>query len=263
MLFYADKYGNLAKCDINLTFNSLVLSGGGIKCIYKLGFLYGLNLNHIQTFVGVSSGAIVCFLLAIGYTPFEIFIKLLNNLKWLNHSYSNGLFNNNIKEHISKLLAEKIQSNDITFERLFKLTSKRLIVNAFNITEFKQEIFSLETTPYMSCIKALELSISIPLLFEQSYWNNNSYIDGGLVNNFPITLALKYEGLNILAITTLFTYYDKILYQDERLNVVLINDRDNELYLNASNATKFDMFRYGYLYKKHFKSAAFKRRRSI
>ena len=126
---------------------------------------------------------------------------------------------------MSELLFEKIQDKDITFERLHKLTNKRLIINAYNVTSSKQEIFSHLTSPSMSCIKALQLSISIPLIFETFPWNGSIYIDGGMIDNFPLRASLKYEDPHILAITTLFGYYHLTLYEDDRLNVVLINDK--------------------------------------
>jgi predicted acylesterase/phospholipase RssA len=249
--------------NVILTFSSLVLSGGGVKCIYLLGFLYGLDLRTISTFIGVSSGAALCFLLALGYSPFYIFLKLLRNSDWLKHSHNNGLFDNNfISDFMSKLLIEKMHIKDITFDELYKRTNKRLVINAYNITKTRQEIFSYHSTPYMSCIKAIHLSSSIPFIFEASVWDNNIYIDGGLVNNFPLDIALRYDG-HVLAITTLFSYYNWYMYHNERLNVVLINDKDDQLYLNATDEIKFDMFMYGYLYKRYFIKVKKKRRKTI
>ncbi len=45
-----------------------------MRGVYLLGALNGLKIkiNKISTFIGISSGSIICFLLSIGYTPYEI-----------------------------------------------------------------------------------------------------------------------------------------------------------------------------------------------
>ena len=58
-------------------YDTLVLSGSSIKGITFLGalqYLYDNSLlKNVKTFVGTSSGAMISFLLIIGYTPVEIF----------------------------------------------------------------------------------------------------------------------------------------------------------------------------------------------
>jgi predicted acylesterase/phospholipase RssA len=67
-------------------YDTLVLSGGGIKGFCLLGgvqaaFDLGL-LKNIDTYVGTSVGAMIGYLLAIGYTPIEIIVSLYTN-RWL------------------------------------------------------------------------------------------------------------------------------------------------------------------------------------
>ena len=70
--------------DINIqNFDTLVLSGGSSKGILILGALqYAYDnflLNDIDIYVGTSSGAIIGYLLAIGYTPLEIIVYICAN----------------------------------------------------------------------------------------------------------------------------------------------------------------------------------------
>lgn len=68
-------------------FDTLVISGGSVNGISALGALQYLRdneyLNNIKTYIGTSSGAFICYLLAIGYTPVEIIgwqiIELIKN----------------------------------------------------------------------------------------------------------------------------------------------------------------------------------------
>lgn len=64
-------------------YDTLVLSGGSLNNITILGSLQYLKdndmINNIQTYIGTSSGAIICYLLIIGYTPIEIIVYLCIN----------------------------------------------------------------------------------------------------------------------------------------------------------------------------------------
>ncbi len=80
-VYLMDKYGNPYSFSLKPKYyKTLVLSGGAMRGVYLLGALNGLKIkiNKISTFIGISSGSIICFLLSIGYTPYEIFISLLN-----------------------------------------------------------------------------------------------------------------------------------------------------------------------------------------
>ena len=63
-----------------ISYDTLVLSGGSTKGIIILGslqYLYdNFYLSKIKNYIGTSSGAIICFLLAIGYTPIEIIVYI-------------------------------------------------------------------------------------------------------------------------------------------------------------------------------------------
>ena len=69
--------------NIFLDFDTIVLAGGSTKGLLTLGALqyaYDNNIiKNINTFIGTSAGAILCFLLIIGYTPIEIIVYLCVN----------------------------------------------------------------------------------------------------------------------------------------------------------------------------------------
>ena len=64
-------------------FDTLVIAGGSSKGIVTLGalqYLYDNNIGkNINTYIGTSSGSIICFLLIIGYTPIEIIVYICTN----------------------------------------------------------------------------------------------------------------------------------------------------------------------------------------
>lgn len=245
-----DKYGNPFSFSVPPCYNPeiLVLSGGAIRGVYLLGVMSSLKkiLGKIETYIGISSGAIICFLITIGFTPYEIFISLLKNDNFLsinmgkyikpmskavNRENDGGLFSaRNIFNHVKHQMDLKKISSDITFREHFELTGKRLMIMAFNVTCSREDIFTHDTTPSLQILKALKLSAGLPIIFSPTTYNNNWYVDGGVWNNFPINIALnhrKNEDIPILAISTLNSLYDSNffkLYSSPNLNVIMVED---------------------------------------
>ena len=176
----------------------LVLSGGGIKGISFIGAmhaLYELNiLQNMHTFAGTSVGSMILFLYIIGYNPNELFnfIKIvdLNKLKAISIALfleSYGLDSGDkIVKTLTKFMEMRNIKSDITFMELFSKTSKTFIVTAVNINDQKIEYFSHQTSPNMSVLQAVRMSISIPFVFTPVQYNECLYVDGGCIDNFPI-----------------------------------------------------------------------------
>ena len=50
------------------------------------------------------------------------------------------------------------------------------------------EIFDNVNTPELKIIDAIRMAISIPFVFSIKKYNENIYVDGAIINNFPINL---------------------------------------------------------------------------
>ena len=65
-------------------YNTMVICGGGAKGISLLGAIqYILHQNPtitIQKYIGTSIGAIMSILMAIGYEPYELILKILHHI---------------------------------------------------------------------------------------------------------------------------------------------------------------------------------------
>jgi len=181
--------------------DTLCISGGGLK---GFSFLSALNvlvehnyldLNLINKYVGTSFGAIFGFLLNIGYSTEEL-VTYLNNYDKKKLSFDLDLelfFTNNgfcdgtkILDFIEVLLNLKIRIKDINFKDLEILTKKKLLIITTNFSKGKKEVFSSDTTPLVSVIKAIRMSISIPLLMTPVKYNDDYYVDGGLTSNLGV-----------------------------------------------------------------------------
>ena len=184
-------------------FDTLVIAGGSSKGILTLGALqyaYDNNvLRKIDTYIGTSSGSIICFLLLIGYTPIEIIIYICTHqlLEKLQHFNIVAMLNGNGATSFSSIYEqlEKMTINKLgylpTFNDLKKKFNKTLICVTYNLTDDKTEYISHLTHPNLHCLIGLKMSSNLPLIFENFKYGNKYYIDGGISDNFAIDIADK------------------------------------------------------------------------
>jgi predicted acylesterase/phospholipase RssA len=186
----------------NGDYKKLVISGGGPKGLAILGalhFIYENNgLNNIEEYWGTSIGGVICLLLLIGYTPFDAFHKFFimqditqPSLDLKKMFEASGLCPIEIfGDKIRHLIQEKMGSScNPTFADIYNKFGKRLNIIGANTTTQSGECFNLENTPNMSIIDAIEITCDLPLIFTKKVYNNNVYVDGGLINMYPINLA--------------------------------------------------------------------------
>jgi NTE family protein len=69
---------------------------------------------------------------------------------------------------------------------LYEITNKRLIITGTCLDLNQIEYFDYIRTPDMPVVIALRISISIPILFTPYNYNNHVYVDGGLLDNYPM-----------------------------------------------------------------------------
>lgn len=195
------------KNDLNKIFNindnkidTLVLSGGGARGFSYSGVFKALEdlniLKDINIFVGTSMGSIACFFLIIGYTPDEIkeFCLYFDFNKIFSDYDKNIIFDYGLNDGeifcnlLESLLENKNLKKNISFKELYELKKKKLIVNGVCLNNNNIYYFDPESYPDMSIVKAIRISISVPLIFTPVRHDNLLFVDGGLINNFPIDL---------------------------------------------------------------------------
>ena len=183
-----------------MIYDTLCMSGGGLKTLYYIGLLECLeknkkfNINNINNFIGTSAGAIICFFLSLSYSIIDIKKFLIDfNFKILVPEINiDNIFNNfgidegnKIKYIFIMFFKNKLKVEDITFLEHYELTKKKFSCIGCNYTKKKESIFNYIKTPNMSIITALRISMSIPLFFTPVLYENEYYIDGAVFNNFP------------------------------------------------------------------------------
>ena len=173
---------------------NLALSGGGIKGIAHLGGLKALEENNVEVvaLAGSSVGAMIASLYGAGYSVSalkeliyqqnfsEFKDGFLFNLYRLIFSY--GVYRGqSILEWLSARLEDKgvKKFSDLSFD-------VRIVVSDINSSTAK--IFSPHKTPDYSVAKAVRMSLSIPVLYQPCFYQRRFCVDGGVINNLPLTI---------------------------------------------------------------------------
>jgi hypothetical protein len=187
-----------------MQYNTLCMSGGGVKGMCFVGALdylesiHHIDMSKIKNFVGTSIGAIISYILSLDYSIQELKefllqfdlskikfqVDIINLLE--NHGIDNG---ERFILILKNFLKEKYDMEDITFEEHYTLTNNKLTVIGTNFTKSCEVVFNHINTPKMSVIKAVSISIALPIVFTPILYDSCYYIDGGLTNNFAINLC--------------------------------------------------------------------------
>ena len=259
-----------------MSYQHLVISGGGMKGYIALGSLISINnyynLNKFKSYIGTSVGSLLCFLLSIGYTVEEakqIFINiditdyLVPDLLNIINVY--GICSTeNVKKILMSVGKQKNIPYDCTFKEHYKITKKKLVITGSNINTQKTEIFSKDKTPNMSIYTALLISIALPLLFQPIKYNGFFYVDGGTYLNYPIEISddinqtlgiilgmsrtenindfMKYIGVLMGGQGDSFNLYNK--YKDRTIDLSIIDV--NSINFDYNMLEKHNMLTQGY-----------------
>jgi predicted acylesterase/phospholipase RssA len=180
--------------------DTLVISSGAEKGMAEIGALekpYEVGmLRDLRNIIGCSVGAIIGYLLAIGCTPHEIMIvgltvklfgqgialsKLQHNFAVCDHAV--------ILENLVQLSLLKLRKLP-TFSELYVERGIRLIIPAVdtNAVHPVATYFDYLSYPDLVVVEAIKRSISIQPLFPPVVDGPHSWVDGGIVDPFPVTL---------------------------------------------------------------------------
>lgn len=160
----------------------VVLSGGGIRGVAHLGALKALSEAGVKfcRITGTSAGAIVGALFAEGHDPYEIFQIFLKTklLRFMRPALrAGGLLS---LAHTTTLFKEYIPHNS------FEALKIPLTITTTNFSTGELVYFSEG-----EIIPVLQASSSIPGVFKPVIIKDQMYVDGGVLNNFPVEPLLE------------------------------------------------------------------------
>ena len=194
---------------------TLVLGPGGVKGFLEVGALIALEffllLKDVKRVVGVSVGAVVGLLLAVGYSPGEISKLALDAdlarevfvVRRPSGGKGGGLFSqgglfsrDGIRAFLTRLVEGRL-GRVPTLGELRRQGKLELVVVATSVERCEPVYLTGDTAPNISCIEAVMMSINIPLIFEYYELGGERYADGALTDPLPIQL---YAGEDQLAL---------------------------------------------------------------
>lgn len=210
--------------------NTLVLAGCAIRGFAHIGALQYLQdqnvLGSVKKYVGVSIGAIIGYLICIGYSPIEIMVALTTQTDFLNKLSQFDILNvlngggassfSIVQDVLEKLTIQKL-GKFITMQELYDTGGKTLVCCTYNRTKECVEYISHTNEPSIPCLVALRMSANLPFLFEPFTYNSCVYLDGGVLDNLPITCLATNDRALALRIksercsTKWFSFFDTLM----------------------------------------------------
>lgn len=189
------------------TIDTIILGGGslfGILYIAVYKFLIDNNLfNNITNFYGVSIGSLACLIGLLGYTyeeMIDLFLLKINITDIIKIDLKNifkmikdfGINDGSELENLIKsILENKGLSPYITMKELYEYTGKNYYIGVSTLINSKYELFDHISKPDLPVWLAVRMSCSIPILFTPIKFDDEYYIDGGVINNTPIDFIIN------------------------------------------------------------------------
>ena len=175
------------------------MGGGALLIMEERGIL-----QKLERYTGAYAGALTAMMLSVGYTAVEVFKILIkfnfNDLLDDSWGISTDLYRvyneygfykgEYLQEYVRKLIAAKTDIPNVTFQQLYDLTKKDLILVATNVSKDSTVYLSHYTTPNMPV--DLGVSCNYPInIFDGDYPDDD--FDGlfKATNSEKIDLKLK------------------------------------------------------------------------
>ena len=177
----------------------LVISGGfynGIKmygALHELGNRNFYNINNIESIYCTSIGSLIGTLLSLKIDT-KIIYDYIHKRPWYKISkiknisfQKKGLLDKTFVDDIMKpVLQSKNLELNITLADLYKYTNIDIHIFSTKVTDMSLVDISYKTHPNLPIIDAIYMSSAIPYFLEPYFYNNDFYIDGGVLCNYPL-----------------------------------------------------------------------------
>jgi len=183
--------------EYDFNYNALVISGGAMLGFGGLGVIDYCEdqgyLKNIKKYYGTSVGSMICYLLILGHKPIDIFAQLYSN-KILEKVIKNNIYDFAKGDGmlnwliIENFLLKMSDNERFTFQEFYQKFNVGFNIVTYNLSQGRLEILNHLNTPDLDCLIGIRMSSNIPVIFPKFLYKNDIYVDGGIVNNFPIDL---------------------------------------------------------------------------
>ena len=186
----------------------IVLEGGHYLGLGTIGSLKYLNqknyydINNIKTIYGTSIGAFIGVMLALK-VEWDILLDYIINRPWEKViSIENAMFLDMLddkgflddtffKKSFENLFLSKDITLDITLKEFYEVTQIELHIFTIRVNDFVVVDYSYKTHPNLKVVDAVYRSCSIPYIFKPQWELDSYFIDGGVLNNYPVKNCIE------------------------------------------------------------------------
>lgn len=186
----------------------IVLSGGAYLGLYEFGALKYLSqhnfykIENIKSIHGTSIGGLIGAMLCLNMEwdtihdyivkrPWNKMIQIMPNMLF-DIIPKKGLFGYTFFENIMSPLLKTCDIDiDVTLLQFYEKTQKELFLYTVDLNNYTLEKLSHRTTPELPLIQALYMTCCLPYVFQPVWYKNRYYIDGGLLNNYPLDMCVE------------------------------------------------------------------------
>jgi NTE family protein len=199
--------------------NKLAFSGGAIKGIAYIGVFKKIEeliykrhieelksdfnkdnckipLFNIKAICAVSVGSIFSLIYLLKFTYVEMLEEVLTkkfdqlkDIRIMNFVSKYGLDSGiNLISWMQSLMIKKGINPSITFKDFYDINGVDFQVMATNLNKYCYKKFNYLETPDMKVLDAIRMSISVPFLFTINKFEGDIHVDGGLIDNYPISV---------------------------------------------------------------------------
>jgi predicted acylesterase/phospholipase RssA len=210
-----------------MTIKHIVISGGGPSGLITYGAIKHLSkekfwhLPDIVSIYGCSIGSFIGVIISLGYEwdwLDDYFIKRpwnkvisVDAMAFIEAYNQKGVFGEKIiKDILSPLLSAKDLKTSITLKELYDFNGIDIHMYTTNINSnnINKIDISHTTHPNLELLKALHMSMAYPFIFKPICDEGNCFIDGGLLNNYPLNDCVEQTKCNtdeIMAFKNIWT----------------------------------------------------------
>ena len=210
----------------------IVVSGGGPAGLITYGSLKTLSqnnfwkLSNIKSVYASSIGGFIATCVIMGYSwedlddyllkrPWE---KAFNDIKTdiMEIIYNKGIDGEKVFDIcMSPLLKGKDLQEDITLKQFYDFNKIDLYLTTTELNKekpFNLELLSHKTHPEMLLIKAIACSAAFPFMFKPVCHEEEAYLDGGMLCNFPLKYCLEEDEVNPNEVLAIRNVYNTLEY---------------------------------------------------
>lgn len=174
--------------DIDIPAGQVSISLSGHKATIRNAVVAQLNALAAAVRAGATAATLPAARMAFADGVMD---RLLNNYAFARGFYNLlgtfGAFKGDvILQHLKNTLSKKLGGATIRFKDL----PLPLAVIAADMTNKRIEVYSTDATPTMEVAEAVRRSLSVPGYFSARVQNGVDYVDGGVLENYPVWLHL-------------------------------------------------------------------------